>query len=117
MTTITLELADDLAADIVAVRHRLPEIIALGLNKLSPLPAQVYAHILSFLASGPAPEQLLDFRPTPEMKERLDALLDKSRSGTLTEIEQQELGEYERIEHIVVMLKARTLPYLTSSAS
>ena len=110
MTTVTLELTDDLAENIVAIRHRLPEIIALGLNKLSPLPTQLYAYILSLLASGPTPEQLLGFSPTPEMKERLDVLLEKSRSDTLTELEQQELEEYERIEHIVVMLKARTLP-------
>lgn len=116
MTTVTLELADDLAENIAAVRHRLPEIIVLGLNKLSPLPTQVYAYILSFLASGPTPEQLMEFRPTPEMKDRLDVLLDKSRSDTLTELERQELEEYERIEHIVIMLKGRALPYLASTA-
>ena len=115
MTTVTLELTDDLAESIAAVRHRLPEIIALGLNKLSPVPAQVYAHTLSFLANGPSPEQLVAFRPTPEMKERLDELLEKSRAGTLTDLERQELEEYERIEHILIMLKARALPYLTSS--
>jgi hypothetical protein len=116
MTTITLELADDLAKSITAVRHRLPEIIALGLNKLSPLPAQAYAYILSFIASGPTPEQLMAFRPTPEMQERLEALLEKSRSDTLTDLERQELEEYERIEHVVIMLKARAFPYLTSAA-
>ncbi|MBI3761285.1 MAG: hypothetical protein HY260_05410 [Chloroflexi bacterium] len=113
MTTITLELTDDLAESITAVRHRLPEIIALGLDRLSPLPAQVYSYVLSFLASGPTPEQLMGFRPTPEMQERLESLLDKSRSDSLTEAERKELEEYERIEHIVVMLKARPLPHLT----
>lgn len=116
MTTVTLELTDDLAESIAAVRDRLPEIIALGLNRLSPLPARVYAYILSFLASGPSPEELMAFRPTQEMKDRLDNLLERSRAGTLTDLESQELEEYERIEHIVVMLKARAFPYLTPSA-
>ncbi len=116
MTTITLELNDDLAESIAAVRHRLPEIIALGLNRLSPLPAQVYAYVLSFLANGPSPEQLMEFRPTPEMKDRLDELLEKSRADTLTDLEKQELEEYERIEHIVIMLKARALPSITSAS-
>ncbi len=115
MTTITLEIADDLAESVAAVRHRLPEIIALGLGKLSPLPAGVYAYILSFLASGPTPEQLMGFRPTQEMQNRLNELMDKSRADTLTDLERQELDEYQRIEHIVIMLKARALPYLIRS--
>ena len=114
MTTITLELTDDLTESLAAAQDRLPEIIALGLNKLSPLPAQVYAHILSFIANGPTPEQLMAFRPTPEMQARLDELLDKSRADTLSDLERRELEEYERIEHIVIMLKARAMPYLIS---
>lgn len=116
MTTVTLELTDDLAESIAAVRDRLPEIIALGLSKLSPVPAQVYAYILSFLASGPSPEQLMAFRPTREMQQRHQELLEKSRAGALTDLETRELEEYEHIEHVVVMLKARALPYLTSAA-
>ena len=116
MTTITLELPDELARSVTAVRNRLPEIIALGLNRLSPLPAQVYSYILSFLASGPNPQQLMEFRPAPEMQGRLDELLEKSRGDTLTDLEKQELEEYERIEHIVIMLKARALPHLISAS-
>ena len=115
MTTITLELSDDLAATVAPVKDRLPEIIALGLNRLSPLPARAYAYILSFLASGPAPEQLMEFRPTQEMQARLEELLEKSRADSLTEVETQELEEYKRIEHLIVMLKARALAYLTSA--
>ena len=112
MTTVTLELNDDLARQLALSQYRLPEIIALGLNKLSPLPAQVYSYILSFLASAPTPDQLVEFRPTPEMKDRLEVLLEKSQSDSLTDLERQELAEYERIEHVVIMLKARALPYL-----
>ena len=115
MTTITLEVTDDLAESIAAVRDRLPEIIALGLNRLSPMPAQVYSHILTFLASGPTAAQLVEFRPTDDMAERLEQLLDKSQTGELSDIEEQELEEYRRIEHLVVMLKARALPYIIST--
>ncbi len=115
MTTITVEVTDDLAESIAAVRHRLPEIIALGLDRLSPMPAQVYAYIVSFLASGPTPEQLVEFRPTDEMADRLVKLLEKSQSGDISDIEEKELEEYRRIEHLVMMLKARAFPYLTST--
>jgi hypothetical protein len=33
-------------------------------------------------------------------------LVDRARSGDLTPLEQAELEEYERIEHIIIMLKA-----------
>jgi hypothetical protein len=116
MTIVTLELTEELTEDLASAKNRLPEIIALGLNKLSPLPTQVYAYILSFLANGPTPEQLMTFRPMPEMQARLDELLDKSRADTLSELEKRELEEYERIEHIVIMLKARAMPYLIAPA-
>jgi hypothetical protein len=46
----------------------------------------------------------------------LRALLDRSRDGQLTEAEQRELDEYARIEHLMVMIKAGTLPYLTPAS-
>lgn len=114
MTIVSLELTDDVAQSIESVKPRLPEIIALGLGKLSPIPAQVYAYILAFLANAPTPEQLNEFRPTTEMTNRLKELLAKDESDTLTDLETQELDEYERIEHLIVMLKGRALPYLLS---
>jgi hypothetical protein len=49
------------------------------------------------------------------MQERLRTLLTRSKAGELTPAEQQELDEYEQIEHLVIMLKAGSLPYLTST--
>jgi hypothetical protein len=43
------------------------------------------------------------------MQERLRTLLTRSQAGTLTSTELQELDEYERIEHLVVMIKAGKL--------
>ena len=60
------------------------------------------------------PEEILAFRPTPEMLARLTVLLERSHSGLLTFAEQAELDEFERIEHVVVLLKAGSLPHLTS---
>jgi hypothetical protein len=45
------------------------------------------------------------------MSERLKTLLGRSKAGELTASEQRELNEYERIEHLVVMLKAGSLPH------
>jgi hypothetical protein len=39
----------------------------------------------------------------------------RNQAGTLAEIEQRELDEYERIEHLIVMLKAGNLKFLKTT--
>ena len=67
MTTITLEIPDELAQAIHPVQDRLPEILALGLERMPPAPASVYRYILAFLASAPTAQAIANFRPTPDM--------------------------------------------------
>ena len=114
MTTITLDVPDELADQLAPVRDRLPELLALSLHQPA-IPAHAYRYILNFLASNPTPEQIATFSPTPEMQDRLQTLLDRSRSGELSEAEQAELDEFEHIEHLVVLIKAGNLSSLTSA--
>jgi hypothetical protein len=51
------------------------------------------------------------------MQERLRTLRDRSKARELTSLERLELDEYERIEHLVIMLKADNLQDLTSTPS
>lgn len=115
MVKITLEVPDELSEQLVQLGERLPELLALSLEQ-PPLPARMYRYILDFLASKPTSEQILAFRPTSEMQQRLQTLLKRSKAGELTAIEQVELDEYERIEHLVVMLKAGNLANLTKTS-
>jgi hypothetical protein len=46
------------------------------------------------------------------MQERLRTLVTRSKAGELTPVEVKELDEYERIEHLMVMIKAGNLTYL-----
>lgn len=114
MPKITLEVPEELAEQLATIGDRLPEFLRLSLQQPA-LPAHIYRYILGFLASKPTPEQIAAFRPTQEMTERLETLLSRSKAGELTATEQTELDEYERIEHLVIMLKAGSLPYLTST--
>ena len=115
MIEITLEVPESLAERLLSVRERLVDVLAHGLNELSPLPNQTYRYILEFLVSNPSPEMLMNFGPTPEMQARVNELLDKQRNDHITDIESAELDEYVRIDHLITMLKARALPYLTAS--
>jgi hypothetical protein len=118
MAKITIDVPDDLLTQLTKetnsseiLERRLPELLRLGLSA-GKLPADVYHYVLNFLISNPTPAQIVDFRPTIEMQTRLKDLLSKSDSGQLNSIDRQELDEYERIEHLIVMLKAGSLSYL-----
>lgn len=114
MATISIDIPDELSAQLEQVRDRLPELLALSLQQPA-VPAHIYRAILDFLATRPTPAEIAAFRPAPEMQERLATLLARSRDGQLTPAEQAELDEFERIEHVMVLLKAGSLPYLTST--
>ena len=70
--------------------------------------------MLDFLASQPTPEQIANFRPTADMQMRMQYLLLQNQADQLSPREQQELDEYERIEHLIIMVKAGNLPHLTT---
>jgi hypothetical protein len=109
LAEITIKVPAVLADRLADIQDRLPEILAHGMEELSPLPNEVYRAILAFLASTPSPEEIATFRPTPGVQERVRTQLDKNRAGQLTPTEAAELEEYERIEHCMRMLKIRAL--------
>lgn len=112
MPKITLEVSDELSQQLAQIgNERLPELLAFSLQQPA-VPAQVYRYILDFIASNPTPEQIADFKPTPEMQAWLRSLLARSKAGELTPTELQELDEYEHIEHLIVMIKAGNLSKL-----
>ena len=110
MATLTIEVPDMLAEQLSPHKGRIDEILGLGLRELSPLPNRVYRYILAFLADNPTAEEIIRFRPSPEMQERMRVLLERGKMEALTPAEQAELEEYERIEHLMILLKTRALP-------
>jgi hypothetical protein len=111
MAKITLDIPDELCDQLAQAGDRLPELLRLSLQQPA-IPAHIYRYILDFLSSQPTPDDIIAFRPTPEMTERLQTLITRGQAGTITPSEQQELDEYDRIEHLIIMLKAGSLSYL-----
>jgi hypothetical protein len=116
MTTITLEVPDELAMQIFPLRDRMPDLLAKWLRTESSPPkrpdngkattAPLYPEIVDFLASEPAPEQLTAFRISPEANLRLEDLLDKNREEGLTAAETWELDAYLQARDLLILLKA-----------
>jgi hypothetical protein len=63
--------------------------------------------LVDFLASAPSREQLLNFRPSEEVRRRARGLLAKIRDGSLTNEEQQELDQFEQAELLMQLICAR----------
>ncbi len=66
-----------------------------------------YDEVVDFLTSEPTPEQIIAFRPSLAVQERINHLLEANRNGTITSDEQSELDEFEEIEHLMRRLKIR----------
>lgn len=114
MTTITIEVPDELSELITQAGVRLPELLTQSLCQPA-LPAHLYRYVLDFLASNPSAEAIAAFGPTPEMRERLRTLLAREAAGDFTPAEQAELDEYERLEHLMIKIKAGNFRYLAGA--
>ncbi|MFM2002233.1 MAG: hypothetical protein RI963_1659 [Planctomycetota bacterium] len=69
----------------------------------------VYDTLVDLLVQGGNRQEILKFRLGSEPQSRLDELLEKNRSGTITPAEASELETFEHFEHVVRLLKARVL--------
>src|SRR4051812_39300845 len=112
MVQMTIDVPEALAERLAAVHDRLPEVLAHGLEVLSPLPNEVYRALLDFLTRNPSPEAVLNFHPPPQMQDRISALLAQNRAGQLPPAEAAELDEYERINRFVRKFKIQALQAL-----
>jgi hypothetical protein len=114
MATVTIEVPDELSELVAQAGDRLPELLAQSLKEPT-LPAHVYRYVLDFLASRPTLDQVAAFSPTSEMTDRLRMLIERESRGEITPSEKAELDEYERLEHLMVMIKSGDLQYLTGA--
>ncbi len=67
----------------------------------------VLVEVASFLANEPTDKQLLEYKFSDEMQERIDYLLDRNGGGELTCDERRELEDYVRANRFMAMLKVR----------
>ena len=116
MTTITLEVPDELAAALNQLRDRLPDLLPEVLTLLSAdngttiVPSmryRVFEEMIDFLASGPTPEQIAAYKISTNAQERLAELLEKNREEGLSEVENAELDVYEQVDYVMSLLMAR----------
>ena len=117
MTSITLNIADELAAqfsiDPAALPALIRETVAAKTAKVATQTngnsnnAPLYQEVIEFLSSGPTTAQVLAFKISPAAQDRLEELLDRNREAELTEAERDELNTYLHFSEYLTRLKAR----------
>ena len=107
MTTITLEVPDDVAAQF----KREPKVVSAMLRKtlsakLSNTRQPIHQELINFLSSSPRLEQIIKFKISDLAQERLETLLEKNREEQLTAKQKSELDQYLQYRHVLILLKA-----------
>lgn len=74
----------------------------------------VYMELVDFVARGSTPEEVANFRPSPEAQKRVAELLQKQRESQLTDEETSELDGFVQIEHILGLARAKAQLILAS---
>lgn len=117
MTTVTLEVSDDLARRIEACKDQAPMLLAktflpsaeeiVSPAILAAATHSVYREMLDFLATQPSPYQIEGFKLSADASDRLSELLEKNREEGLTREETAELDVFELVHHSLLRLKAK----------
>ncbi|HEY9863004.1 MAG TPA: hypothetical protein V6D21_02375 [Candidatus Obscuribacterales bacterium] len=118
MSQITWNLPDDLIVRLRSFEAQLPQILELGLRELnasSQKGLNGVADLLEFLASLPSPEEILALRPSEDLQNQINVLLEKNRAGELRSEDKQRWEQYEYLEHLVRLAKAKAYLKLKQS--
>jgi hypothetical protein len=75
---------------------------------------QAYDEILDFLAAGTTAETIAGFRPSDQAVARVRELIERRGEESISPVENEELEEYLRLEHLMIMAKARAKVRLRS---
>jgi len=107
MTQMTMNISDKLAKRLQPIRSWVPTILELSLVGFKTLATQTASEVIEFLSGNPSPREVLDYHVSDRSQIRLQHLLALNKAGLLGELEQLELDELQKIEHIIIMLKAQ----------
>ena len=107
MVQFTMQVPDPLARQILPARRWLPAVLELSLARLKTPAAEMSSEIIDFLLRNPTLDDVLTYHASDRAQRRLQRLLALNEAGLLSEAEQEELAELDKLEHIVIMLKAQ----------
>jgi hypothetical protein len=107
-----IQLPDDLANRLAPTYQWLPTILELSLVDFETPAVITATEIIEFLSGNPSMQAVFHYHVSQRAQERLRHLLALNAAGRLSLDVERELDEIEKIEHIMIMLKAHLAPTL-----
>jgi hypothetical protein len=104
---LTIEIPEELAQKAESEPNRVRELIKEILRREAPGGKNPLGEVFGFLARNPAPEEILEFRPSERTVERMTQLLEKNRQTDLTPEEEAELDAMQSLNHLFGFLKVQ----------
>ena len=107
---ITLDLPEDFLSKISGLEDQLPQALTLGLEELTSRPREGFngfAEVLEFLAGLPSPEEVLALRPSSSLQAQINQLAEQHKAEVLSAQDALLWKQYEYLEHVVRMAKAK----------
>ena len=109
MIQMTMQVPDELAKRIQPMTTWLPTIIELSLIGFKTVATATATEVIEFLSQNPKHRAVVEYHVSDQAQKRLQRLLSLNNSGLLSESEQLELDELQKIEHVIIMLKTQIL--------
>lgn len=117
---LTLDLSEDLLSKIEGLEAQLPQALEIGLDQLASHPRDGFdgfSEILEFLADLPTPQEVLALRPSSSLQAQIDRLSESYKAEELTAQDALLWKQYEYLEHVVRMAKAKAYKKLQAQSS
>lgn len=73
---------------------------------------RAYEEMIDFIAAGTTPESLLNFQPSEVVKERVEDLIFREKTGNLSTDEKTELDHYLMLEYLLRLAKVKASQYI-----
>ncbi len=110
-----MQVPDNLAQRLQPMYDWLPTVLELSLIGFKTPAVQTASEIIEFLAKGPTTNEVMAYHVSDRAQERLGRLLSINEAGLASEEERVELDEIEKIEHVMILLKAQAQEKLTQA--
>lgn len=68
---------------------------------------KAYEEVVEFMASGPSTSRVAEFQASPATRQRVADLIRREKSSGLSDEERAELDDYEKLELLMNLAKAR----------
>jgi hypothetical protein len=107
MPSLILDLSEQLQDRVKPFSRWLPAILEVSLLNLKSPAYGAANEFIDFLTSNPSEHAVRSHKLSEAFQQRVEVLLEKNCSGTLSKDETTELDDYMKLEHVIRVIKLK----------